>query len=273
VFLILGQGHRWNFYRSARVYAVNLKNKGETAMKTWRFVTWIGLAFVMVLAAACGAANASEPTATPVPSPQPMIAAGGLEELVEALRALGLTVEVGGPIDDPLFSGEGRYLRVNGVDLQVFEYASEAEREAESGRITEYGSPSPTMIVEWIAPPHFWAQGRLIVLYVGYDKALAGQLTAVLGEPVAVGSGGLLPPPGPSAEAVEFLRAQLGAAAETVAVVSVEPMDWSDSCLGLGGPAESCLAAITPGYRIVLSVDGVEYVVRSDLEGSALRLE
>jgi hypothetical protein len=70
----------------------------------------------------------------------------------------------------------------------------------------------------------------------------------------------------------EFLAEDLGLDLENVEVVSFERREWSDSCLGLGGPAESCLQAITPGWLVMLSVDGEPYEVRTDAEGSVVRI-
>lgn len=53
--------------------------------------------------------------------------------------------------------------------------------------------------------------------------------------------------------------------------MSVYEKDWSDSCLGLGGPAESCLMAITPGYEITVLAQGNEKVFRTNLEGTVIR--
>lgn len=54
---------------------------------------------------------------------------------------------------------------------------------------------------------------------------------------------------------------------EEVRVVGYAPTTWPDGCLGLGGPADSCLAAATPGFLVVLEQDGLEYVYRTDKEG------
>jgi hypothetical protein len=53
----------------------------------------------------------------------------------------------------------------------------------------------------------------------------------------------------------------------------IEDAEWSDSCLGLGGPAESCAAVITPGYAITFTVAGQSYIVRTDLDGNQARVE
>lgn len=49
---------------------------------------------------------------------------------------------------------------------------------------------------------------------------------------------------------------------------------WSDGCLGLGGPAESCLAALTEGWQIeVVNVETEQsYFYRTDLSGDQIRL-
>jgi hypothetical protein len=65
----------------------------------------------------------------------------------------------------------------------------------------------------------------------------------------------------------------LGVDEDALELEKIEDAEWSDSCLGLGGPAESCLAAITPGYAITFNVAGESYVVRTDLEGIAVRVE
>jgi len=72
--------------------------------------------------------------------------------------------------------------------------------------------------------------------------------------------------------AVQALASQLGIEASQVKVVSYAPAEWSDGCLGLGGPAESCLMATVPGYRVNLDVNGRPYEVRTDLKGRQVRV-
>lgn len=70
----------------------------------------------------------------------------------------------------------------------------------------------------------------------------------------------------------EELAAELGVTIEQVEVVSFTQEEWTDSCLGLGGPAESCLQAITPGWLVLLSVEGQTYEVRTDRTGGSVRI-
>ncbi|MHB1319244.1 MAG: hypothetical protein ACYCYF_11550 [Anaerolineae bacterium] len=74
--------------------------------------------------------------------------------------------------------------------------------------------------------------------------------------------------------AAEAARFVLGQALGTmdIEIVSAEPFEFSDSCLGLGGPAESCLAAITPGYKVTLAAGGATYVYHVDEMGGNVRV-
>lgn len=58
---------------------------------------------------------------------------------------------------------------------------------------------------------------------------------------------------------------------DEVVILTVDERDWSDSCLGLGGPAESCLQAITPGYEVRARVGAEERVFRTNSDGTSVR--
>ncbi|MEL7353838.1 MAG: YbaY family lipoprotein [Cyanobacteria bacterium J06560_5] len=63
---------------------------------------------------------------------------------------------------------------------------------------------------------------------------------------------------------------------DTVTTVeSYSQQTWSDGCLGLGGPAEACLAALTEGWQVevVDSATGDRYTYRTNGDGSAVRLD
>ena len=79
-----------------------------------------------------------------------------------------------------------------------------------------------------------------------------------------------LPPAVQAARAV--LAQQLDFEPGAVEVLSFEQREWSDSCLGLGGPTESCAAVITPGWQVMLGMAGEAYEVRTDLKGAQVRV-
>lgn len=68
------------------------------------------------------------------------------------------------------------------------------------------------------------------------------------------------------------LASQLGISETELVLVSAEDVDWPDSCLGVQRPEESCLAAITPGYKVVFETDDIQYQVNTNADGSVYRI-
>jgi hypothetical protein len=88
--------------------------------------------------------------------------------------------------------------------------------------------------------------------------------------PAAVPAGG--EQPDFANQALDWLATETGVSAADLRLVEAERVEWTDSCFGLGGPAESCLAAVTPGWRIVFEAGGQQYEVRTDTAGESFRL-
>jgi hypothetical protein len=107
-----------------------------------------------------------------------------LVSLVDHLRATGFDVKPAGEVEQPFFDIKGTVLKVNGADVQVFEFTDAAAAKAAVATIGADGNPQGA-IVEWVAPPHFYQTGRIVVLYVGADKAIIEALTKTLGPQVA----------------------------------------------------------------------------------------
>ena len=79
-------------------------------------------------------------------------------------------------------------------------------------------------------------------------------------------------PPAAVLLAQSLLAEQLDVPVEEITIVSVEEVEWSDSCLGLGSAAEICLAEITPGWQVFFDVNGKQYEVRSNQAGTIIRI-
>ena len=75
-----------------------------------------------------------------------------------------------------------------------------------------------------------------------------------------------------AAAAQEFVAAELDVALGDVQVVSVEPTEFNDGCLGFGRPDESCIQVITPGWIVILDVGGQTYEAHTDETGQQVRL-
>ncbi|MGC9356846.1 MAG: hypothetical protein ACP5GX_03225 [Anaerolineae bacterium] len=65
---------------------------------------------------------------------------------------------------------------------------------------------------------------------------------------------------------------QMGVPVGRQEVVSVETVQWPDSCLGCASPETICLKVITPGYRIVLRAGDAHFEVHADRAGRSLVL-
>jgi hypothetical protein len=108
-----------------------------------------------------------------------------LGSLSKALRAAGATVEGGDTVEQPFFSVTGQILKINGADVQVFEYKSAELMEADAAQVSADGGSVGTSMVSWMATPYFFKTGRVLVLYVGDDAAILDLLKSVLGEQFA----------------------------------------------------------------------------------------
>lgn len=72
-------------------------------------------------------------------------------------------------------------------------------------------------------------------------------------------------------EAQTWLAEQLKISGEEIKIVSFEQVEWSDSCFGLGGAAETCAAVVTPGWLANFEVSGQPYEVRFGETGTIAR--
>jgi len=134
------------------------------------------LMFAFVVSA-CANISTSTPPAT---SPEPL-AVEDTASLMAALQSGGANVETGEPITQVFFSPEGNIIKVNGADVQVFEYESAEAMENEASQVAPDGGSIGTSMVTWVDTPHFYKAGRIIVLYIGSDETVLGLLEKVLG--------------------------------------------------------------------------------------------
>lgn len=131
------------------------------------------------------AAPAPPPPAAEPAAPPPVVSHGGpvtdYVSLFDNLRAAGASVAPAGDISQPFFSVTGNAITVDGENVQVFEYADTEQAEAQAALVSPDGSSIGTTMASWIAPPHFYQAGKIIVLYVGDDTTLINVLESVMG--------------------------------------------------------------------------------------------
>ncbi len=105
-------------------------------------------------------------------------AVNNLRELIARLKHRGKKVRRKEKVEQPFLSPKGQIISVDDQDVQVFEYQSVRAAAHDAKKISGARSTSMAM---WIAPPHFFNAGRLIVLYVGKDSSVLKVLTDLLG--------------------------------------------------------------------------------------------
>lgn len=153
--------------------------------------------FTILLISACTAPTTPMPTSTlpptesvPTQTPAAVSHDGPVEDyvsLIDNLRAEGATVEPVGEVEQVFFSVKGQSIKVNSADVQVFEYADTSAAETDAALVAPDGGSIGTTMVTWVAVPHFYRTGKIIVLYVGTDPALIGTLEKVMGPQFAGG--------------------------------------------------------------------------------------
>ncbi len=146
-------------------------------MKVIRFITLVAIVSLTMAPAACAT------------SPKISQTAMDYSTLLTKLRASGASVKEGEKVRQNLFSVEGRSVLLDGSDIQAFEYPTAAEMETASARVSPDGFTftvgNMVSTESWIAPPHFYKSGRIIVVYIGSDNKTTASLESVLGKQFA----------------------------------------------------------------------------------------
>jgi hypothetical protein len=126
--------------------------------------------------------------------PAPMsLAAGEVTDFAafaHTIQSAGSDLRLDGDVSQPFLSVAGRLIAIDGADVQVYEYLDTASAALDAGRIARDGSTIQQLdgeiaSVDWIATPHFYQRGCLIVLYVGTDSRVLSTLQSALGDPFA----------------------------------------------------------------------------------------
>ena len=143
-----------------------------------RILSVLLLIFTLMVSG-CGKGAIATPL-LPTASTEPL-AVEDKASLMAALQASGATVEVGDPVTQVFFAPEGSIIKVNGADVQVFEYESAEAMENEASQVAPDGGSIGTSMVTWMDTPHFYKAGRIIGLYVGSDESVLSLLENAIG--------------------------------------------------------------------------------------------
>ena len=101
--------------------------------------------------------------------------------LISALRTSGLEPRQVDRITQAFFTVPAMVYQLRDGELQVYEFPNEERAAREAENVSADGSSVGTSKVLWIAPPHFFRAGALLVLYLGNDEQVLDVLRARIG--------------------------------------------------------------------------------------------
>lgn len=78
--------------------------------------------------------------------------------------------------------------------------------------------------------------------------------------------------PGAVLAARQVLGQQRGVPTESITLVSYEAVDWPTGCLGVELEGLECTQAVTPGFRVLLDIQGEEFEYHTDAGGGTVLL-
>lgn len=111
--------------------------------------------------------------------------ASGWSAIEEKLRSAGVSMTAAGTIEQPFWTKSARVFSTPEGDLQVYEFASDPDAEAGAHQVGAGGGTIGTSSMAWMAPPHFFRSGSVIVLYLGSSAEAVQQLESVFGKQFA----------------------------------------------------------------------------------------
>ncbi len=129
---------------------------------------------------------------TPLATPLSPKIVTDYSSFLDYLRDSGASIRDEGETGRGLFyDAEYRIVEVDGISIQVYEFASAEDMEADASGVSadgfsitkDWGDDKMTSVfVNWIGIPHFYKAGRIIVIYVGDNYSIISILQNALGK-------------------------------------------------------------------------------------------
>ena len=77
---------------------------------------------------------------------------------------------------------------MNGEDVRAYEFASAEEADTVAETVSADAKSIGTSMVGWVASPHFYQPGQLIVIYVRGDNDVINAPQVAMGSQLAAGA-------------------------------------------------------------------------------------
>ena len=132
---------------------------------------------------------------TPLATPLSPKIITNYSSFLDYLRDSGASIRDEGETGRGLFyDAEYRIVEVDGISIQVYEFASVKDMEVNASGVSRYGTQITkdwgdgmisSVFVNWIGTPHFYKAGQIIVIYVGNNYAIISLLQNGFGKQFA----------------------------------------------------------------------------------------
>ena len=92
------------------------------------------------------------------------------------------------------YNAEYRIVEVDGISIQVYEFTSAKDMEADASGVSPCGTQitrdsgdgkTSSIFVNWIGLPHFYKAGRIMVIYIGDNCSMISLLENAFGKQFA----------------------------------------------------------------------------------------
>ena len=114
---------------------------------------------------------------------------------LDYLRDSGASIKEQGETSwDLFYYAKRRIVEVDGIHIQVYEFATTQDMEVNASGVSRYGTQITkdwgdgmisSVFVNWIGSPHFYKAGQIIVIYVGNNYAIISLLQNGFGKQFA----------------------------------------------------------------------------------------
>ncbi len=81
-------------------------------------------------------------------------------------------------------SGDRKIMKIGKEQIDIYVYKNNKAMEKDASYIesdNKYNNEEESVTVDWVAPPHFFKEGNIIVIYVGENIEIINSLTEIFG--------------------------------------------------------------------------------------------
>lgn len=107
------------------------------------------------------------------------------EGFIKFMKKSGYKITNSKQVSGGILKGSLTAVEINNERIGIYEYKSSDEMEMDAKTISADGTFVGNGIYEWIAKPHFYKGGNIIISYIGDDKEIIEKISKFMGQQFA----------------------------------------------------------------------------------------